>query len=889
MLMTKKLFIVAAIFAVAYSAIAPAAAQNLLINGDFETGPYGDKDNITGWVSVAADEISKFDGIFDWTWKNPPPNPAWPTNYGPHSGSYYLGRYYGTPPYEPGGPGLQGLVYQQVTGLTPGQTLYGSLWLATHLPNGGGVRIGFDTDYVPDPEALPPPGPSATTVWFPPVINEVNAWDLSEGKYKKLQGEAVVGSSGNMTVWVQYTTVTNDIADAQIVQVDDVRLSTTKSMEIRNIEVYGINTTTANIVWDTYDGDTPLDTTGSVDYGTTSSYGTTRNDSTVRFNHSVNLASLVAGQTYHYRIRSTAPGYEDAQTVDLTFKMIQGPRIPFTNITVQTTTDSATISWDTDLAGNGYIDYGYTPGVYLFSAIDNNISTHHTVTLTNLLPNTPYYYRLTTCTQPPDGCRSYLKDSTGNPLYFVTEPGEFWNGDFEFSYTPTHTENEVPPAWTRFEQGWMSWFPSLKWAIPAQSGNNYVGAVTNGMRAGGGYYQRFATTPGEILSYSGWVWAEGVGTGSEMVPHRFGEQYCLIGIDPTGGINPNSPNVVWSARRQTLDWRNFMSGAPGNIHPNMETLWQKVGVATVAQGTAATIFLKADEMWPAGWNFLCFDNIGPEPITNVNSVAEAKELDNDVAINLAPAAAADCPVVTYIVAANYDASDNGGMPYFYIQDPSKPAGIKVTIAKGAEWPEWLEVGKKIRLKGCITWGVMKNRFNMQLDLQWRLDKPCGERVISAFEITDAGATGTVEPLGVTNKDVSAGSSEDPWFTNPGAAGSVGVHTEGMVVRTWGKVTNYFETDDGTCFIVIDDGSAVPSYSTMEQDTSVGLCVYTGEDRSDLVGSYVKVTGIAAVRVDYDWDDPTYESGMVMPEAGKNVRWLKPLVNSDGTLDIVPIN
>lgn len=892
--------LVAASLAVIFAATLPGAAANLLANGDFETGPYG-YDNryiMTGWTQVAASDIHVFDGIFDATWNVPPPSPNWLSNFGPHTGTYYLGRYYGTQPITPGGPGLDGMVFQQITGLTPGATIYGSCWVATHLPNGGGVRLGFDTDYVVDPLQTPPPGPTPTTVWVPAVVNQVNNYAMSEGAYSKIQGSAPVGASGNMTIWVQYKTAPNNIADVQIVQVDDVRAATDKCMEIKNIMVQGTSDTIAKVIWDTYDGDTPLVTNGNVDYGLTSSYGSNRADTTPRFDHSVNLTGLVNGQIYHYRINSTASGYENGQTVDLTFKMIKGPST-FSNIAISTTTNSATVSWDTDVASDSTIEYGYKSGVYLFVEHDDTIATHHSLNLTNLLPNTPYYFRLTSCTQPPDGCRSItVFPNTTNPLLFVTEPGPFWNGDFEIVFGSTHTETEPIPGWTKADTGGLLWFPNLKWSIATpNASNNYVGAVTNGGQAGGAIYQRFATTPGETLSYAGWVWSEGVGimgtdpnTGEPaptMYPHRFGEQYCQIGIDPTGGIDPLSSSVIWSGRRQTVDWHEFWNGSLVNIHGYAN--WQKVGVAAVAQGTAATIFLRGAEVWPAGWNFLCFDNIGPEPFVTVNSVAEAKSLGNDVAIDLAPAAAADCPVVTYIANPNDDGGDNNSAPYFYIQDPAQPAAIKVTMAPGATFPSWLAVGKKVKVQGTITWGTMKNRLPVQLDLQYRLDKACGERVISALSVTDSGATGTIEPVGVGNKDVAAGSSADHWFTNPGAADGVGVNTTGVLVKTWGRVLDMGETDDLVYYLIIDDGTSVPAYSgNPAAEGAKGLCVMVpgSFDPYSAIGKYVAVTGIAGVKVDFDWQDPSYVPGLTMPEAGKNVRWLKPLLDESGNPNIV---
>jgi len=48
-----------------------------------------------------------------------------------------------------------------------------------------------------------------------------------------------------------------------------------------------------------------------------------------------------------------------------------------------------------------------------------------------------------------------------------------------------------------------------------------------------------------------------------------------------------------------------------------------------------------------------------------------------------------------------------------------------------------------------------------------------------------------------------------------------------------------------------------------------------------------VTGISAVKNDYDWDDPTYNPGFNLPEANLNVRTLKPLSYSPPDFIVLP--
>jgi len=87
-------------------AVAPAMGQNLLTNGDFETG------NLTGWTPWVVTSIDNNGaGSGGWIWGPTPPQ----------FGSYHYRAGEQSNPNLPNGP-CDGGIYQQVTGLTPGGT-----------------------------------------------------------------------------------------------------------------------------------------------------------------------------------------------------------------------------------------------------------------------------------------------------------------------------------------------------------------------------------------------------------------------------------------------------------------------------------------------------------------------------------------------------------------------------------------------------------------------------------------------------------------------------------------------------------------------------------------------------------------------------------------------
>ncbi len=84
----------------------------------------------------------------------------------------------------------------------------------------------------------------------------------------------------------------------------------------------------------------------------------------------------------------------------------QGVRV--TNINA----NSATISWQTTEAVIGQIEYGTTPGSFLLRATETAQGTNHSVTLSPLLPETIYYFRIRV------GDEVY--DDNGAPYSFTT-------------------------------------------------------------------------------------------------------------------------------------------------------------------------------------------------------------------------------------------------------------------------------------------------------------------------------------------------------------------------------------------------------------------------------------------------------------------------------------
>jgi peptidoglycan hydrolase-like protein with peptidoglycan-binding domain len=184
------------------------------------------------------------------------------------------------------------------------------------------------------------------------------------------------------------------------------------------VTVTSVNTTSSTITWTTDEV-----ANAEVEYGTTSGYGSvTPLDTNLALTHSVTLTGLTPNTDYHYRIRSadelgnTATGPDNLFTTE----SINGigeitTTVPEANLTSTTTLtntsanitlimygveassvsdSSVTIVWTTDLPSDSQIEYGESQDLGSLTTLNASLVTSHSVTISNLSPNTNYIFRV---------------------------------------------------------------------------------------------------------------------------------------------------------------------------------------------------------------------------------------------------------------------------------------------------------------------------------------------------------------------------------------------------------------------------------------------------------------------------------------------------------------
>jgi hypothetical protein len=161
---------------------------------------------------------------------------------------------------------------------------------------------------------------------------------------------------------------------------------------ISEVSVSDITATSATITWTT---DEPA--TSQVEYGLTTSYGsTTPLDSTLVVNHSVSLSGLTSETTYRYRLKSADASGNEAISWDYTFTTAADTIAPsITALSISGVMATAvTITWTTDELATSQVEYGKTAVYGLTTPLDETLHFIHSVTLTDLEPDTAYHFKV---------------------------------------------------------------------------------------------------------------------------------------------------------------------------------------------------------------------------------------------------------------------------------------------------------------------------------------------------------------------------------------------------------------------------------------------------------------------------------------------------------------
>lgn len=124
--------------------------------------------------------------------------------------------------------------------------------------------------------------------------------------------------------------------------------------------------------------------------------------------------------------------------------------------------------------------------------------------------------------------------------------------------------------------------------------NHPCGYIQAGQPFLGGIYQQIPVEPGGIYDAN----AQLIVYHIEPADKEDGAVSRTIGLDPTGGTDPNSPNIVWSPEVWAFDHAHQM------VFPELQ-------VKATAQGNTITLFMRVNATNRRGGNtYVWFDEIG---------------------------------------------------------------------------------------------------------------------------------------------------------------------------------------------------------------------------------------------------------------------------------------
>ena len=156
---------------------------------------------------------------------------------------------------------------------------------------------------------------------------------------------------------------------------------------------------------------------------------------------------------------------------------------------------------------------------------------------------------------------------------------------------------QIPNGWTAFIlSGDLTYMQDV---------DTFFGAPSLRMWSNGGTFKAGIYTQVKVTSGAGY--RASIAWGGPNAPETFGRQ---LGIDPTGGTDPNAPTVIWGP----MHW------GPGRIL-NRTDGGPNIDVLARAQNDTITVFFLTDHNRSTGDNYIFIDAIALYPDESAPSLA----------------------------------------------------------------------------------------------------------------------------------------------------------------------------------------------------------------------------------------------------------------------------
>jgi hypothetical protein len=249
-------------------------------------------------------------------------------------------------------------------------------------------------------------------------------------------------------------------------------------------------------------------------------------------------------------------------------------------------------------------------------------------------------------------------ESSGAPL----SPNLLHNPSFEGGVYHASMSNFIAEGWSYWYQARSPddprgyWMPEPEYGLIA----NRPGQMHSGAKSqrwfntwaihNAGLYQSVSVPANAWLRFT--IWMFNWSSQEDVFGVSDGFHHKWVGIDPTGGADPSSPNIVWGNENRTMD------------------AWVELGVVAQARGDRATVFVREQPEYSVKHNDILVDDAElvavPAPtgqvVQPVAGAVQAAPTDNhtpDKAVTLSALPAT----------ASLSGSPSGSYAYFALEHP----------------------------------------------------------------------------------------------------------------------------------------------------------------------------------------------------------------------------
>lgn len=423
-------------------------------------------------------------------------------------------------------------------------------------------------------------------------------------------------------------------------------------------------------------------------------------------------------------------------------------------------TRSLTVRWTTDVASDTTVEYGAWNANYTNTYYSSALTTDHVAILTGLEPNTMYHFRVTARTS---GYKANVTRDLVNATINET-PNLLVNPSFEeVPPGPPNHSRAIAAPWYFSGFGWQAADGNYFASVPPYTGGWFADPAINGAAAHGYAYQTVPATPGTTYNFTAAIYTHILETekkdvivGSSppvKVPYiRFKGwnvdteiDYVRLGIDPTGGTDKTSANIIWTPAMYSHD------------------SWTVAGVKATASADHITVFVKMD------------NNSSAFHIYGIDDCRLSADYPPAVPISSVKSDTPDGPVTVGDLIITATPTEAGA---YYAETADRYQGIRIQSEQS------VAIGSKVTVAGMLT-----------------TNPDTHERFIANAVFINSTPDSAPKPLVMQAKSIGGASFGS---LIPEVPGSVGLHNTGLVVRIAGRVTA--KDSNGSSYIWVSDGS-----------------------------------------------------------------------------------